>query len=102
MHNVNDRTRMIQRVLDVEKKKAARLGQKIVDEEAENFLLRGALRALKDVESFLLPRALETPELRSAAWLDAAEFQLQSAHEQLKNAQAMVDKYGSNLRVIGG
>lgn len=103
MHNLNDRTQMIQRVLGTEQKLAAKLELRIVNEETKHFLLRGALKALKDVELFLLPRALKASEFRSAAgWFDAAEFQLQWAHEQLKNAQAMVDKYGPNLRVSGG
>jgi hypothetical protein len=102
MHNVDDRSQNILGRLRVEKILAESLEQKILNQEAREFLLKGATNSLRDVESFILPQAAKalTPD-GAAGWFAVADFQLQSAHRQLKHAQDMVDKFGSNVQVIG-
>jgi hypothetical protein len=35
-------------------------------------------------------------------WFEMAEFQLAQAEKQLRHAQDMVAKYGTNLQMVGG
>ena len=89
--------------LDALKKRAAELDKMIVDDTARVFLLGFARNALRDVESYLLPNAAKAKNAASASgWFSIADFQLKTANEHLRRAQAAVKKYGQNVCVVCG
>jgi hypothetical protein len=92
----------IQDRLQTLKDSAAQLDKTIVEKRANYYLLRPASNLLSDVETILLPHALEAPNPAHASmWFEMAEFQLEQAEKQLEHAQDMVAKYGANLEAIG-
>ncbi len=83
---------------------AANLRQTILDNDAKEYFLKFATNSLSDVETFLLPHALkaQTEGGNAGIYLQGAEMMLNLAAGQLKQAQDAVNKYGPDLRVVGG
>jgi hypothetical protein len=103
MQNPNERVQVIQSKLVTLKSMASQLDKTLVDKTAKDFLLRPASNSLSDVESLLLPHGVKAPNPAHASmWFEMAEFQLAQAEKQLRHAQDMVAKYGTNLQMVGG
>lgn len=80
---------------------SVQLRQKIKDKTARDHLLRPALNSLSDVEATLLPNALKASPAYASMWFEMAEFQLTRAEKQLKHAEDMISKYGTDVESVG-
>lgn len=102
MQKANRRVQQVRERLTTLSDLLSKLSKTILDREARAFLLRPPTNSLRDVERHLLPKGAKAETAANAVlWLDAAEFQLQSAGAQLNHVQDLISKYGPNLRVVG-
>jgi hypothetical protein len=80
---------------------AAQLDVRIIEPRTKEYLLRPALNALRDVETFLLPNALKAGNgSRAAMWFTMVDFQLAQAERQIGLAKDLVSNYGTSLQLI--
>jgi hypothetical protein len=102
MESTDVRVQLIQRELETLKSLLSLLTEKLKSKKAKDVLLRSASNSLSDVETILLPYALNTlNQNHEAMWLEAAGFELDIAERRLKYADDAISKYGENLEVIG-
>jgi hypothetical protein len=80
---------------------AAQLEARIIEARTKEYLLRPALNALRDVETFLLPNALKAENgSRAAMWFTMVDSQLAQAERQIELVKEMVASYGTSLQLI--
>lgn len=83
------------------RRRKCRTSEKIRDKNARDHLLRPASNSLRDVETTLLPNALNASPAYASMWFEMAEFQLTRAEKQLKHAQDIIAKYGADVAAVG-
>jgi hypothetical protein len=91
----------IQSMIKALRDSAAQLDARINEPRTKEYLLRPALNAPSDVETFLLPNALKAENGSHAAmWFTLADFQLVQAERQIELAKDLVANYGTSLQLI--
>ncbi|SRR5258708_10423635 len=102
MESTDVRIQLIQRELETLKSLLSLLKKKLKSEKAKHALLRSASNSLNDVETILLPYALNALNpTNESMWLGAVQFELGLAEQRLKYVEDAISKYGENLEVIG-
>jgi hypothetical protein len=65
--------------------------------------LRQGLYYLRDVETFLLPHAVEAQrKVDAAIWIDLAELQLATASKYRQEVHKDFERFGPNMVEVGG
>ncbi len=100
---IDERIKQIRAKVDEERRLISHLANTLSNDDVKHFFLGQATRALDFVEDeFLDPKILSEQRNPHAMiqWLDSAETFLGTAVQARQNADALLKKYGPDVRLI--
>lgn len=101
MHGAHEEGKLIRVRLQKANIALAQHEASIKNKEVAATLLRLAKSLLSDVDTTILPYALQAQDAYISKWYDIANFQLGQAEEQIRHVGDLIVKFGPDIQLIG-